>query len=283
MKSFLMGAGIAALVLIVGLILVVVLHPNFGAAADNGGMDLGATEVFATTAPPTTIAPETEPPVTEPEPEPEPLTIQEFLHINPVPEGFTVDNDLLPWNLTLLNRYNFLPEDFLPTLAPVGGGHYLDTRIAVSFLNMMDEMRGEGLFPVLISSTRSVAHQRTLFTNQVNRWIDTGQSPEEAFETARRIVAYPGSSEHNLGQAVDIAAEHARGLVAAFGQTPEGIWLAQNSYRFGWVLRYPDHKQHITNIIYEPWHFRYVGIEAANFMFENDVVLEEYVFWRLNQ
>ncbi|MCL2376433.1 MAG: M15 family metallopeptidase [Defluviitaleaceae bacterium] len=193
-------------------------------------------------------------------------------------------NDIadLPWNLTLVNRYNFLPADFAPPLSSIGGGHYFDARAADSLVAMLDSARSQGLAPLVVSSHRSIAHQTTLFTNQLNRRLQEGMSHEDAFDAARRVVAYPGSSEHNLGLAVDIVANNYRNLTAAFGQTPEGIWLAQNSWRYGFVLRYPYHKQDITHIIYEPWHFRYVGAEHATTMFELDLVLEEYIEQILN-
>ena len=192
-------------------------------------------------------------------------------------DGRVVNNDLLPWNLILVNRYNFLDEDFVPPLASIGGGHYFDARAADALLSMMESARSEGLSPIVLSPYRSIARQRTLFDNQVNRQIDAGLSPNDAFEAARRVVAYPGSSEHNLGLGVDIVADNYRILTAGFGRTPEGIWLAENAHRYGFVLRYPYHKQDITNIIYEPWHFRYVGIPHAERMFDGDMVLEEYV------
>jgi len=188
-----------------------------------------------------------------------------------------VDNDLLPWNLTLVNRYNFLYIYFHPTLASVGGGHYLDYRVADSLVAMLESAREEGLRPIVASSFRSVYRQRYLFDRQVTRNLNAGMDADEAFEQARRVVAYPGSSEHNLGLGVDIVAYHYRNLTANFGQTPEGQWLAQNAHNYGFILRYPYEKQHITNIIYEPWHFRYVGVEYATRMFEQGLVLEEYV------
>ena len=188
-----------------------------------------------------------------------------------------VDNSLLPWNLKLVNRYNFLDTGFAPPLESMGGGHYFDARAAHSLWLMLESARAEGLRPIIISAHRSIARQRTLFNNQVNHHMGRGLSRADAFEAARRVVAYPGSSEHNLGLAVDIVSHNHRSLNAAFGRTPEGRWLAQNAHRYGFILRYPYHKQHITNIIYEPWHFRYVGVEHATTMFERDLVLEEYV------
>jgi len=204
----------------------------------------------------------------------------------PVPEPYepglvtltVVDNSRLPWYLKLVNRYNFLDYYFMPHLNPIGGGHYFDARAYQALLDMLDSARSDGLSPVVVSSFRSVARQTTLFNNRIQRFIDEdGYDFDDAFEAARRIVAYPGTSEHNLGLAVDIVSNSYHGLTAQQANTPEGIWLAENSYRYGFVLRYPNDKQHITNIIFEPWHFRYVGVYAATQMFERGLVLEEYV------
>ena len=190
-----------------------------------------------------------------------------------------VDNTLLPWYLKLVNRYNFLDYYFYPQLTylGVGGGHMFDTRAYRALLDMLESARSEGLDPIIASSFRSVSRQTYLFDRQVQRQIDAGLSAEEAFEAARRVVAYPGTSEHNLGLAVDIVSNSYHGLTANQASTPEGIWLAANSYRYGFVVRYPYYQQHITNIIFEPWHFRYVGIPAATEMFERGLVLEEFV------
>ena len=204
------------------------------------------------------------------------------IHLRP-PDGFEADNTALPWYLQLVNRYNFLDPYFEPPLDDIGSGHFFDTRAAARLHEMLAYAEGEGLRPLVISSYRSVARQRVLFDNQVQRRLEAGLTPQDAFEEARRVVAYPGSSEHNLGLAVDIVAYNYRSLTASFAQTSEGIWLAQNAHRFGFILRYPYHKQHITNIIYEPWHFRYVGEAHAAFMFENDLVLEELIYLMQNQ
>jgi len=188
-----------------------------------------------------------------------------------------VDNSLLPWYLKLVNRYNFLDYYFYPQLTPIGGGHQFDTRAYRALLNMLESARAEGLAPIVVSSFRSVSRQTYLFDRQVQRRLDDGYNAEDAFEAARRVVAYPGTSEHNLGLAVDIVSYNYRGLTARQAETPEGIWLAENSYRYGFVLRYPYYQQHITNIIFEPWHFRYVGVYAATEMFERGLVLEEFV------
>ena len=195
----------------------------------------------------------------------------------------TVDNSQLPWNLKLVNRYNFLDYHFMPQLTAVGGGHYFDSRAYHQLLAMLESARNDGLSPIVASSFRSVSRQTYLFNRRVQRFIDEGYNEYDAFEYARRIVAYPGTSEHNLDLAVDIVARSYQNLTENQANTPEGIWLAENSYRYGFVLRYPDGKQHITNIIFEPWHFRYVGVDAAYEMFHRDLVLEEYVRYLLGR
>jgi len=190
-----------------------------------------------------------------------------------------VDNSLLPWYLKLVNRYNFLDYHFYPQLMylGVGGGHRFDMRAYRALLNMLESARAEGLDPIIVSSFRSVSRQTYLFNRQVGRHVDAGYSEDDAFEAARRVVAYPGTSEHNLGLAVDIVSNSYHGLTARQADTPEGIWLRDNSYRYGFILRYPYYQQHITNIIFEPWHFRYVGVTAAAEMFARGLVLEEFV------
>ena len=246
----------------VGIILVI----NFNiaptqAASPPAPLVLGAVEAAST---PSTAVIETEQEVHT-----------EIEQVNPT--GIFVDYEYLPWNLTLVNRYNILPANFEPYLAYIGNGHYFDARAADSLLLMLESARSQGLSPLVVSAHRSIARQTMLFERQLNRRLDQGMAFDDAFDAARRVVAYPGESEHNLGLAVDIVATHYLNLTPSFGQTPEGLWLAQNSHRYGFVLRYPYHKQDITNIIYEPWHFRYVGVPHATEMFERDLVLEEYV------
>ena len=188
-----------------------------------------------------------------------------------------VDNSLLPWYLKLVNRYNFLDYDFMPELNPIGNGHQFDARAYRALLNMLESANYAGYFPIVVSSFRSVSRQTYLFNRQVQRQIDSGLTPEEAFEAARRVVAYPGSSEHNLGLAVDIVSQSYHGLTARQAEKPEIIWLKENGHRYGFIARYPYYQQHITNIIFEPWHFRYVGVAAATEIFERGLVLEEFV------
>ena len=101
----------------------------------------------------------------------------------------------------------------------------------------------------------------------------------DAYNLASQAVTVPGSSEHQIGLAVDIITADYTSLDEGFGDTPAGKWLAENSCKYGFILRYPQGKEEITSIEYEPWHFRYVGTEAATVITENDICLEE--FWNM--
>jgi len=244
---------------------------------NNLGITANTPEIAAAEPAPITLT--TPAPTATPAPIETPLPIDSpGVHVIPqIQVDFVVDNSTLPWYLALVNRYNFLPTDFTVETAEVGG-RLFDTRAADALRQMIASMRAQGLSPVVASGYRTIAFQEGLFANQVNRQLANGLSPEEAFDAARRVVAYPGSSEHNLGLAVDIVALSYQNLTYRQGQTDEGLWLAQNAHYYGFILRYPYHKQHITNIIYEPWHFRYVGLTAALEIFERDLVLEEFIW-----
>ena len=185
------------------------------------------------------------------------------------------------WRLKLVNPNHSLPADFVPPLSTLPNGLQFDSR-AIDQLNLMlTDMRSQGLSPVVASAYRSIARQTELFNNRVAHYQRTGFTQEEAEQETARSIARPGTSEHNLGLAVDIVDISYQMLTNNQAYTPVGLWLRENSAYYGFILRYDRDTEHITGFMYEPWHFRYVGIEAATFMFENDVVLEEYVYWRI--
>lgn len=194
--------------------------------------------------------------------------VEEFVEDHAVPM-----ND---WNMILINRKNPLPSDFSPDLSYVEG-RLFDSRAADALQNMMNEARAEGLSPLICSSYRTVEEQTVLYQNQIQQQQNNGYSPEEAERVAGTIVAYPGTSEHHSGLAVDIVATSNQMLIDGQEHTAESMWLHANCHRFGFVLRYPKDKQEVTGIIYEPWHYRYVGVEAATEMMESGLCLEEYL------
>lgn len=185
--------------------------------------------------------------------------------------------DKSDWKLVLVNPWNKLPDDFLIELTSLKNGHSIDKRIYPDLQKMMDDAGAEGLSPIICSSFRTKEKQQTLFDNQVNQYIAQGYSKESAILEASKWVAIPGTSEHQVGLAVDIVASDYQILDENQENTPEQKWLMENSYKYGFILRYPTNKSHITGIGYEPWHYRYVGKEAAKEIYEKNICLEEYL------
>ncbi|MBQ9166338.1 MAG: M15 family metallopeptidase [Oscillospiraceae bacterium] len=181
------------------------------------------------------------------------------------------------WNLMLVNPWNPLPEDFSVDLTDIGSGHCVDTRCYSALQEMLDDCRAAGLSPVICSSYRSQERQQELFDNKVDRLMPEGYSYEDARTEAATVVALPGTSEHQLGLAVDIVDVNNQRLDQSQEDTPVQQWLMENSWRYGFILRYPTGKSDITGVIYEPWHYRYVGREAAEEIYSSGVCLEEYL------
>jgi D-alanyl-D-alanine carboxypeptidase len=181
------------------------------------------------------------------------------------------------WMLTLVNRENLLSDNYLPKLEKLQNGLEFDSR-AIDQLNLMlSDARAQGLSPVVCSAYRSIEYQQKLFDNQVNKEISKGLNRQEAEIEASKAIAYPGTSEHNLGLAVDIVSIDYQILDEKQAETEEIKWLIEHCKEYGFILRYPRDKIDITGVIYEPWHFRYVGIEAAKEIMENALCLEEYL------
>ena len=142
---------------------------------------------------------------------------------------------------------------------------------------MMDDCRAAGLSPLICSSYRTWALQEELYENKVQRLIAEGYDEETARWEAGTVVAVPGTSEHQLGLAVDIVDINNQNLDESQEDTAVQKWLMEHSWEYGWILRYPCDKSDITGIIYEPWHYRYVGKEAAQEIHTLGVCLEEYL------
>ena len=182
------------------------------------------------------------------------------------------------WRLRLVNAQNPLPEDFEPETEEADGGYLMDSRAVEPLRALLEAGRAAGLDLVVTSGWRSWAYQEKLFEDKVERvMIETGLSREEAEELAADEVARPGTSEHQLGLAVDIISNAHPDLDESWAQTEEAVWLREHCAEYGFILRYPPEKSELTGIVWEPWHFRYVGLEAAVYIMENDLCLEEYL------
>lgn len=237
---------------------------------------------MVTTAPETTLA-ATEPPTTEEE-----TTVVETTAvpetkapdanaISPIDgsvlKTVTIDPD--KWYLTLVNREYVLPSDFKCETVDLKGGYDLDYRAAEYYNAMYDAAKKDGITLNVVSGYRRIVKQDELYKNRVKRCMnEDGLSYEAALEAAARWVLPPGTSEHNLGLAVDIG-----WLTADFEDSAAYAWLEEHAADYGFVLRYPKDKVDITKINYEPWHWRYIGVEDAKKLkaMGTHITLEEYL------
>ncbi|NLW17030.1 MAG: M15 family metallopeptidase [Firmicutes bacterium] len=194
----------------------------------------------------------------------------------PLPEPEPEPTEPDPY-LILVNADNPLVGDLELELKTIQGNFKLEEKAADAYLQMKEAAKADGISLLVVSAHRPVATQERLYKNKVQEYVNKGYSETEAATVAATIVARPGTSEHHTGLAVDIVTPDFQRLVAAFADTPAGRWLAANAHKYGFVLRYPKDKTDITGIIYEPWHFRYVGLEHAQYMYENNLCLEEYL------
>lgn len=187
------------------------------------------------------------------------------------PVVITIDEN--NWQLTLVNSGYLIPSDYSPDLVYVcGSGEQLDSKVAEHYERMYDAAAAEGVYLTPCSGYRSYETQERNYNNKVAFYEAQGYSTEEAEVKAATIIMPPGSSEHNLGYAMDIVC-----VDEWFEDTDEFKWLQENAADYGFIMRYPKEKQDITKVIYEPWHWRYVGVDVAREMKASGQVLEEYL------
>lgn len=177
------------------------------------------------------------------------------------------------WQLLLVNQWNSLPDGYAPELTELWNGESVDSRIYPDLQEMFDDARAVGLNPYVNSGYRTDQVQQSLMDEEINDYMVQGYSEAEARRLAEQWVAVPGTSEHQLGLAVDISMED----TATQTTSDMWQWLMKNSYKYGFILRYPEDKTDITGISYEPWHYRYVGREAAEEIYRSGLCLEEYL------
>ncbi len=196
-----------------------------------------------------------------------------YAGFNPQP----ADLNVADWTLILVNRDYILPEGFVPPeLVPSvksdSDSKKLDSRVAPHYNDMYLAAKKDGITLETVSGYRSYSLQRTNFENKISKYINQGMNRTKATQEAAKIILPPGTSEHNLGFAMDICS-----LEQSFENTKAFRWLCENAEDYGFILRYPKDKQDITQIIYEPWHWRYVGVENAKRINASGKCLEEYL------
>ncbi len=183
----------------------------------------------------------------------------------------------LPWYLRLVNADHPLEEQDPPELTELQNGQAVDARIYESLQRMMDAARADGVEPVICSSYRARKRQKELFEDKCRRLREDGCNPSQVVAAAAEWVAQPGTSEHELGLALDIVDKSYQMLDEKQEDTPAQQWLLAHSWEYGFVLRYPTDRAKVTGVEYEPWHYRYVGKEAAEAMNQDHLCLEEYL------
>ena len=181
------------------------------------------------------------------------------------------------WQLVLINKNHPIPEDYTFNLGTIRGTMRCDERVIPDLMGMIEGAYKEGVNLVICSPYREDARQQMLFDRKVDKYTAQGMSYMDAYKTAATVVTIPGTSEHQVGLALDIVSDNYSALNAGFGDTKAGKWIAEHSYEYGFVVRYPEGKEDITGIEYEPWHLRYVGKNAAKILYDESITLEE--FW----
>lgn len=185
--------------------------------------------------------------------------------------------------LLLVNGWNPLPKDYdyegnlttIPKKYIKGSLTQIDKDIWPYLKAMLDDAKAEGIDIGVWSPYRSYATQKWLFEKQVKKQIANGVPESEAEDKAATIVARPGTSEHNTGLALDInCANH------SFAKTKAFEWLQENAEDYGFIMRYAEEKQEKTGVIYESWHWRFVGINVAHEINDLGMCLEEYIEYK---
>ena len=177
------------------------------------------------------------------------------------------------WKLILVNYENTMSEDYIPPLANIDSTRQFDARAIDSLTQMILDMKAAGIKNIWAQSTyRSPEKQKRLIEESIQEYLEQGKTEEEARTLTLRGIEEPYRSEHNLGLAVDF-----NNVDNAFEKEPAFTWLVENAANYGFILRYPKDKEDVTQIKYEPWHWRYVGPEYAKEMKDLGLCLEEYI------
>lgn len=233
-----------------------------------------------TTQPESTAEPSTEP-STEPiaaETEPESVSVTESTTAAPAvtPANYKPEEVLAGenWALAIINKNFPLPKTYSPTLTPVieGSSVTADSRVSEAYAKMYAAAKEQGIILTPYAGYCGFARQQSNFDSKVQSFVLQGMTEEEANEAALKRIEPAGCNESGAGLSVDIISAG-----SGFATTAEYAWLTQNAQKYGFILRYPEDKTEITGIIYQPWHWRYVGVEAAEKIKASNQCLEEFL------
>lgn len=180
-------------------------------------------------------------------------------------------------DIVLVNASHPINEDIRIDLIRIFDKQFISYEAYRPFLKMFEDMKKIGLKPFVCSSYRSIEKQAELFYSKCQHYLTKGYDQKQAEKLASRWVARPYYSEHHTGLALDIVSLDYQNLDENQEKTKEQQWLIENSWKYGFILRYPKDCVEITYVHYEPWHYRYVGQEHAKIIFEKGMTLEEYL------
>lgn len=201
----------------------------------------------------------------------------DYINATPAPTAAALSADELNagdgWMLLLVNSSNAIPDGYAPMeLTELSNGQSVDKRIYPSLQSMFDDARAQGVYPVVSSGYRTAKQQQSEMDDKIQEYIDDGKSEDEARTLAATYVAQVGYSEHEAGLAIDIVAKANKS-----DDDTVWAWMKEHCAEYGFILRYPEGKEGVTGMSYEPWHFRYVGVEAAQKIMGAGITLEEYL------
>lgn len=201
----------------------------------------------------------------------------DYINATPAPTAAALSADELNagdgWMQLLVNSSNAIPDGYAPTeLTELSNGQSVDKRIYPSLQSMFDDARAQGVYPVVSSGYRTAKQQQSEMDDKIQEYIDDGKSEDEARTLAATYVAQVGYSEHEAGLAIDIVAKANKS-----DDDTVWAWMKEHCAEYGFILRYPEGKEGVTGMSYEPWHFRYVGVEAAQKIMGAGITLEEYL------
>ena len=222
-----------------------------------------------------------EDPAPSEEPTAEPAPTEEPANTTPV--GTKPEQS---WSTMLVNQWSYMPEGYVPDVREISYegvsplNNKFDVRAADALEKMLADARSAGYNMYLVSAYRSHDYQVSLFNRKVNEYKALGYDDATAYSEASQWVAIPGTSEHCTGLAADIVSStwynYNSDLTHDFEDTDHFDWLYEHCADYGFILRYPKGAEAITGITYEPWHYRFVGIDAAKYIMENHITLEEF-------
>ncbi len=260
---------LASLVVILGLL--VILYAVFCRDGEYNKVNIHINQVENTTVPQETptegsSAPDENTSETPEKPEEKPVTDWTNYDPEKVLKG---EN----WYLALISKKYPLDRNYLPSTSTIleSSKVTVDSRVAEAYKKMYDTAKADGVTLTPYSGYCSYQTQKTIYNNKLQSFL-TGMSEEEAKMNTEKRIEPAGCSENGAGLAVDIGSAS-----AGFASTQEFKWLTLNAHHFGFILRYPEDKTETTGMIYQPWHWRYVGIDAATEIKENNLCLEEFL------